>query len=133
MLDMGFEQDMETILGAIADKERQTLLFSATLPKWVKSVAKRWGGCGRIEVRSGRAKRRVCRWGGCAGWALTEAGGTVAAVLPCCRAAVRQSGSAAERRDGVAENVLVGKRGGGFWVRGGDGAVGKACRASGSM
>ncbi|KXZ51538.1 hypothetical protein GPECTOR_12g501 [Gonium pectorale] len=43
MLDMGFEQDMETILGAMpAGKDRQTLLFSATLPKWVKSVAKRY-------------------------------------------------------------------------------------------
>ncbi|KAG2428695.1 hypothetical protein HXX76_011400 [Chlamydomonas incerta] len=45
MLDMGFEQDMETILGAMptaAANERQTLLFSATLPKWVKSVAKRY-------------------------------------------------------------------------------------------
>ncbi|GIL46032.1 hypothetical protein Vafri_3126 [Volvox africanus] len=43
MLDMGFEQDMERILGSIPEgKERQTLLFSATLPKWVKSVAKRY-------------------------------------------------------------------------------------------
>lgn len=74
MLDMGFEEDMERILGAMPPvqgttvnangkgaaalsaasvdgdgavatvPERQTLLFSATLPKWVKSVAKRWVG-----------------------------------------------------------------------------------------
>jgi ATP-dependent RNA helicase DDX21 len=35
-------QDMEKILGAMPEgKDRQTLLFSATLPKWVKSIAKR--------------------------------------------------------------------------------------------
>ena len=41
MLDMGFEQDMETILGEIPPA-RQTLLFSATLPSWVKKVARKY-------------------------------------------------------------------------------------------
>lgn len=41
MLDMGFEEDMETIL-AECPKERQTLLFSATLPGWVNKAARRF-------------------------------------------------------------------------------------------
>ncbi|GMH35171.1 hypothetical protein BSKO_03039 [Bryopsis sp. KO-2023] len=41
MLDMGFEEDMEQILQH-APKERQTLLFSATLPQWVKKVARKY-------------------------------------------------------------------------------------------
>lgn len=41
MLDMGFEEDMETILGQIPS-ERQTMLFSATMPKWVSKIAKRY-------------------------------------------------------------------------------------------
>lgn len=38
MLDMGFEEDMETILSHVPP-ERQTLLFSATMPVWVKKVS----------------------------------------------------------------------------------------------
>jgi ATP-dependent RNA helicase DeaD len=38
MLSMGFEEDVETLLAATA-KERQTLLFSATLPNWAKKIA----------------------------------------------------------------------------------------------
>ncbi|KAG1674673.1 hypothetical protein FOA52_007197 [Chlamydomonas sp. UWO 241] len=41
MLDMGFEEDMENILGYVPE-ERQTYLFSATMPKWVKKVAKKF-------------------------------------------------------------------------------------------
>lgn len=41
MLDMGFEQDMETILGKVPAK-RQTMLFSATLPSWINKVARRF-------------------------------------------------------------------------------------------
>ncbi len=41
MLDMGFEEDMETILSQ-SPPERQTLLFSATLPQWVNKIAKRY-------------------------------------------------------------------------------------------
>lgn len=40
MLDMGFETEMQKIYDACdANPDRQTLLFSATFPKWVKSVA----------------------------------------------------------------------------------------------
>jgi len=41
MLDMGFEEDMEKILSYVPE-QRQTLLFSATLPKWVNKVARRF-------------------------------------------------------------------------------------------
>lgn len=37
MLDMGFQEDMENILGQVPPG-RQTLLFSATLPSWVHKV-----------------------------------------------------------------------------------------------
>jgi ATP-dependent RNA helicase DeaD len=38
MLSMGFEEDVEMLLGATS-KERQTLLFSATLPNWARKLA----------------------------------------------------------------------------------------------
>eukprot|EP00879_Flechtneria_rotunda_P009638 GHRR01010085.1.p1 GENE.GHRR01010085.1~~GHRR01010085.1.p1 ORF type:complete len:752 (+),score=235.05 GHRR01010085.1:500-2755(+) len=41
MLDMGFQDDMEVILQQLPE-ERQTMLFSATLPSWVTKVAKRY-------------------------------------------------------------------------------------------
>jgi len=41
MLKMGFEQDMETILSTIP-KERQTALFSATLPPFIKKVSQNY-------------------------------------------------------------------------------------------
>lgn len=41
MLDMGFEEDMEQILQH-APKQRQTMLFSATLPQWIKKVARKY-------------------------------------------------------------------------------------------
>ena len=41
MLDMGFEEDMEKIL-AYTPKEKQTMLFSATLPAWVRKVARKY-------------------------------------------------------------------------------------------
>ncbi len=41
MLDMGFADDLEAILGATPD-ERQTVLFSATLPPRINSIAKRY-------------------------------------------------------------------------------------------
>jgi ATP-dependent RNA helicase DeaD len=40
MLDMGFAEDLEAILES-APKERQTALFSATLPPRIKSIAKK--------------------------------------------------------------------------------------------
>lgn len=42
MLDMGFAEDMEIILGACTLPTRQTCLFSATMPKWVKDVATKY-------------------------------------------------------------------------------------------
>merc|ERR1719174_1072610 len=41
MLDMGFSDDVEEVLGYIQNKA-QTLLFSATMPSWVKSLADRY-------------------------------------------------------------------------------------------
>lgn len=39
MLNMGFVDDVETILKAVDEASQcQTLLFSATLPSWVKEV-----------------------------------------------------------------------------------------------
>ena len=43
MLNMGFVEDVETILTANVDAEKvQTLLFSATLPQWVQDVKRRF-------------------------------------------------------------------------------------------
>ena len=39
MLDMGFAEDMQAILGQCTMPTRQTCLFSATLPSWVREVA----------------------------------------------------------------------------------------------
>jgi superfamily II DNA/RNA helicase len=41
MLDMGFQRQVETILGQIP-RERQTLLFSATMPPTVRRLAERY-------------------------------------------------------------------------------------------
>ncbi len=41
MLKMGFEEDMETILKEVPEK-RQTSLFSATLPSWVKKASTKY-------------------------------------------------------------------------------------------
>ncbi|CAG9464225.1 unnamed protein product [Pedinophyceae sp. YPF-701] len=40
MLDMGFREDMDWILSRMPEEGRQTLLFSATTPHWVKHVAR---------------------------------------------------------------------------------------------
>ncbi|PKA47688.1 DEAD-box ATP-dependent RNA helicase 7 [Apostasia shenzhenica] len=43
MLNMGFVDDVELILGKVADVSKvQTLLFSATLPDWVKKLSARF-------------------------------------------------------------------------------------------
>ncbi|KAK4749693.1 hypothetical protein SAY87_027142 [Trapa incisa] len=43
MLRMGFVEDVELILGKVEDANKvQTLLFSATLPSWVKDISKRF-------------------------------------------------------------------------------------------
>jgi ATP-dependent RNA helicase DDX21 len=41
MLNVGFEQDVEDILKNVPE-ERQTMMFSATLPRWVKSLVKQY-------------------------------------------------------------------------------------------
>ena len=40
MLSMGFSDDVETILESVP-QERQTMLFSATMPSWVKNITRR--------------------------------------------------------------------------------------------
>jgi len=45
MLDIGFAEDIEEILGYFSEIEaadRQIVLFSATIPNWVKSIAKQY-------------------------------------------------------------------------------------------
>ncbi len=42
MLDMGFIEDIETILQNIPAEERQTLLFSATMPKPIAALAEKY-------------------------------------------------------------------------------------------
>ncbi|XP_051123018.1 DEAD-box ATP-dependent RNA helicase 7-like [Andrographis paniculata] len=43
MLRMGFVEDVELILGKVADATKvQTLLFSATLPQWVKQISSKF-------------------------------------------------------------------------------------------
>eukprot|EP00965_Chrysotila_dentata_P017996 597454-Pleurochrysis_carterae.AAC.1 len=42
MLNMGFKDDVETILDATNAEIRQTVLFSATHPPWVQSVARKY-------------------------------------------------------------------------------------------
>ena len=42
MLNMGFVEDVEKILTAGGDIQTQTLLFSATLPSWVKDITRRF-------------------------------------------------------------------------------------------
>ncbi len=43
MLNMGFREDIETILGFTSgDSERQTIMFSATMSTGIKKIMKRW-------------------------------------------------------------------------------------------
>ena len=61
MLDMGFSADVEKILSDVyqSEKKPQTLLFSATLPKWVSDVCKRYvsPNCKRISLVSKEESR----------------------------------------------------------------------------
>ncbi|OAE30429.1 hypothetical protein AXG93_2121s1020 [Marchantia polymorpha subsp. ruderalis] len=51
MLNMGFVDDVETILGGVEDATTvQTLLFSATMPEWVKQIASRFLKPGKTTV-----------------------------------------------------------------------------------
>ena len=40
MLSVGFEEDVDKILESVPS-ERQTMLFSATMPPWVKTLTRR--------------------------------------------------------------------------------------------
>ena len=43
MLSLGFAEDMDTILSKVPEGiEKQTCLFSATVPEWVKKVASKY-------------------------------------------------------------------------------------------
>jgi superfamily II DNA/RNA helicase len=42
MLNMGFVDDVERILGTCDKATVQTMLFSATLPAWVKDITRRF-------------------------------------------------------------------------------------------
>lgn len=42
MLNVGFEKDVEQILSSAPSEGRQTLLFSATMPRWVKDLTRRF-------------------------------------------------------------------------------------------
>ncbi|KAH9281186.1 Nucleolar RNA helicase 2 [Echinococcus granulosus] len=56
MLDMGFSADVEKILSQVYESEKkpQTLLFSATLPKWVSEISKKYvsSNCKQITLVS---------------------------------------------------------------------------------
>ncbi len=55
MLDLGFREDLEFILDT-TPAERRTLLFSATLPRTIAAMAKRYQrDAARIEVRGGES------------------------------------------------------------------------------
>jgi ATP-dependent RNA helicase DeaD len=56
MLDMGFADDLETILDATPE-ERQTVLFSATMPSRINAIAKRYQRSPvRIQIGKGDTK-----------------------------------------------------------------------------
>jgi hypothetical protein len=44
MLEMGFQEAVDEILGSVYQKEQlpQTLLFSATMPRWVQATSKKY-------------------------------------------------------------------------------------------
>lgn len=41
MLNMGFQEDVETVLESVP-AQRQTMMFSATMPQWVRKLAKKY-------------------------------------------------------------------------------------------
>ena len=55
MLDMGFKEDLETIL-ATTPEDRQTLLFSATMPPFIAKVASRYMK-DPLEIKIGRTNQ----------------------------------------------------------------------------
>lgn len=41
MLNMGFQDDVEAVLASVPDS-RQTMMFSATMPQWVRKLARKF-------------------------------------------------------------------------------------------
>jgi ATP-dependent RNA helicase DDX21 len=41
MLNMGFQEDVEAVLESVPES-RQTMMFSATVPQWVRKLARRY-------------------------------------------------------------------------------------------
>ena len=61
MLNMGFVDDVEKILGAGVPEGVQTLLFSATLPAWVKDITKRFLQPSHVIIDLvGNERMKVC-------------------------------------------------------------------------
>jgi len=61
MLDMGFEEDMEQILGALPEK-RQTVLFSATFPPSIEVMSNSYQSAPiRVAIDSGEQKSPAIR------------------------------------------------------------------------
>lgn len=54
MLDMGFERDIRKILDKIPHPDRQTMMFSATWPKEVQSLAREYCHSDPVQVRIGK-------------------------------------------------------------------------------
>jgi ATP-dependent RNA helicase DDX5/DBP2 len=54
MLDMGFEKDLERIISKVTHPDRQTLMFSATWPKEVQSLAREFCSMAPVQVRIGK-------------------------------------------------------------------------------
>lgn len=62
MLDMGFQETLDTILG-YAPNERQTLLFSATFPPQIEAIAKRvMKNPERVTVLSGESEETITQY-----------------------------------------------------------------------
>lgn len=96
MLNVGFEKDVETILENVP-QERQTMLFSATLPRWVKKLVKQYlnnpenidlvgeGNTGKMPDSITALAVQVC-WAVCVGVFMLPGRGRAAALLhrACC-------------------------------------------------
>ena len=54
MLDMGFEKDIRRILNKITNPKRQTLMFSATWPVEVQSLAREFCYMAPVQVKIGK-------------------------------------------------------------------------------
>ena len=54
MLDMGFEKDIRRILNKITNPKRQTLMFSATWPVEVQSLAREFCFMAPVQVKIGK-------------------------------------------------------------------------------